>query len=179
MKEAIDQQLLINVEFKVKDVLRYNMWVVFRGIANKVIMLLGVVLLGVYIYKMINRTVTLDIFITSHVLLLLVPVMIFLLIPWRTWKITLTQMQTPAFAFGVKYTFLLDKIILDLGTTQDEMPWDLFIEIVETKYDLRFFVDEVNAQLIPKHNLTKAQLEQFKRIASQATEMGVCKFKEK
>ncbi len=179
MNDETDKQLIVDVNFKVRDVLRYNMWVAFRSIANKVALLLGIILLALYVYKMINRTAALDVFIASNVLLLIIPIMIFLLIPWRVWKITLSQMQMPAFAFGVKYTFLPKSIILDLGTTKDEMPWDLFIEIAETKNDLRFFVDRVRAHLIPKHNLTKEQLDQFKCIATQATKIGVCKFKEK
>ncbi len=172
-----EKELLANVRFKVKDVLRYNMSIAFRSLKNKVILLAGVVLLGVYFYKLFTRTIALDLFVANNIILLLVPVMIFLLIPWRVWKITLMQMQTPAFAGGVIYTFLLDKIILDVGTMKDEIKWDLFVRIVETKKDLRFFVDEVQAQLIPKHNLTPKQLKCLKDIAKKATQEGVCQFK--
>ncbi|MDF2594415.1 MAG: YcxB family protein, partial [Clostridia bacterium] len=106
-----------------------------------------------------------------------IPGIIFIMIPWRTWQVTLAQMQLPAFAFGVTYTFSQHKITLDVGESKEEMPWDLFIQIKETKNDFRFFVDTVRAQLIPKHNFSKEELGVFKRIAAQATEKEVCKFK--
>lgn len=172
-----DKELNVSVKFKVRDVLRYNMSVMFKSTINKVILLIGLLLVGFYIYKLLNRRVTLDLFIAQNIVLLLVPVMIFVLIPWRVWKITILQMQVPAFAFGVTYTFLHDKIILDLGDTKDEIAWHTFIKIVETKNDIRFFVDEVRAQIIPKHNLTKEQMSLFKTIAAEAVQKGVCRFK--
>ena len=179
MNEQGNRQLAVDIKFKVRDILRYNMWVALKSTVNKIMICLGIIIGGVYVYKLFNRTVALDIFIANNILLLLVPGMIFLLIPWRVWKITLSQMQMPAFAFGVKYTFTSDKIILDLGNTKDEMSWDLFIEIIETKKDLRFFVDPVRAQLIPKHNLTKEQLDLLKHIAVHACKSGICKFDKK
>jgi len=171
------KELIVNVKFKIRDVLRYNMTIMFKSIVNKVILLIGLLLISFYIYKLLNRQGALDLFIAQNIVLLLVPVMIFLLIPWRVWKITISQMQVPSFAFGVTYTFMQDKIILDLGDAKDEIEWDTFIKIVETKKDFRFFVDEVRAQLIPKHNLTTEEMGLFKTIADKAVRKGVCHFK--
>lgn len=176
MNDIENKELVVDVKFKIRDVLRYNISVAVKSMVNKIILLVGIVLIGVYFYKLITRNYALDLFIANNILLLLIPVMIFLLIPWRVWKITLEQMQMPAFAFGVTYIFSLDKIILDIGTTKDEMQWELFAAIKETKNDIRFFVDSVRAQLIPKHNLTKEELELLKAIAMQATKKEVCQF---
>lgn len=177
MNQNKDQELTVYVSFKIRDVLRYNMWVMFRSIVNKVVLLIGVVLIGIFIYNISNREISLDLFIAQNIMLLFIPVMIFLLIPWRVWKITISQMQIPAFAFGVTYTFLSDKIILDTGEVKDEIAWDTFIKITETKNDFRFFVDAIRAQLIPKHNLTKEEIILFKSIAVKAAKEGICKFK--
>lgn len=174
--DAHTDQVVVQVKFKVKDVLRYNMWVALKNNINKGMLVLGLILLGTYFYKMFYRTVSLDIFIATHVLLLIVPIMIFILIPWRVWKITLTQMQMEAFALGVEYTFSTQKIILDLGNKKDEISWDIFIKIVETPKDFRLFVDNIRAQILPKHNFTTEQLAIFKEVAIQATKEDICTF---
>jgi hypothetical protein len=171
------EELMIDVKFKVADVLRYNMSVALKSIANKLALLIGGILFGFFIYKLFNRDIPLDLFIVQNIMLIVIPGIIFIMIPWRTWQVTLAQMQLPAFAFGVTYTFSQHKITLDVGESKEEMPWDLFIQIKETKNDFRFFVDTVRAQLIPKHNFSKEELGVFKRIAAQATEKEVCKFK--
>ncbi|MDF2612940.1 MAG: YcxB family protein [Clostridia bacterium] len=172
-----DKELVVDVKFKIRDVLRYNMSVMLKRNMNKVILLIGLLLMGFYIYKLINREVTLDLFIAQNIVLLLVPILIFLLIPWKVWKITISQMQVPAFAYGVTYIFSKDKIILDLGEVKDEIAWDTFIKIIETKKDIRFFVDEYQAQLIPKHNLTKEQMNLFRTLAAKAANKDVYQLK--
>lgn len=177
MNERKSEMLTVDIKFKLMDILRYNLSVMLKSTINKVMLLAGLFLSGLYFYKMIHREVALDLFFAHNIVLLLVPVMIFLLIPWRVWKITLTQMQVPAFAFGVIYTFSVDKIILDVGEAQEEMSWDTFIKIMETQKDFRFFVDPIRAQLIPKHNLTKEEIRLIKTIAEKAAKKGTCHFK--
>jgi len=91
------------------------------------------------------------------------------MIPWRVWKITLSQMQMPSFAFGVKYVFSKDIITLCVGENAEDIKWDTFKEIVETSKDFRFFVDKVRAQIIPKHNLDVNELNMFKSIIKEAS----------
>ncbi len=177
MKNKENQSLTVDVKFKLQDILRYNMAIAWKSLANKIVCLIGIGLLIYYFYKMANRDVALDTFITQNVLYIMVPILIFVLIPWRVWKVTLTQMQVPAFAYGVTYVFTPESITLDLGEAKDEMPWTTFISIVETKKDFRFFVDGVRAQLLPKHNLNAEQLACFKKIAQEATAPHICKFK--
>ena len=73
-------------------------------------------------------------------------------------------MTQPAFANGVNYVFSNEAIRLDIGEAAEDMNWSLFINIVETKHDFRFYIDTVNAQIIPKHNLSQDELQQLRKI---------------
>ena len=146
--------LSLDVKFKVKDVLRYNLSVARKNIVNCMVLGLGGFVLIYFFYRMFTTPERLDVFIAKNVMLLVVPLLIFIMIPWRVWQITLSQMQQPAFAYGVNYTFSKEHILLDIGDASEEMPWDLFVKVVETKHDFRFYINDISAQIIPKHNMT-------------------------
>lgn len=169
--------LTLDVKFKVKDVLRYNISVALKSIANIVALGLGLIVIIYFFYKMSTRTVGLDIFISQNIIWLIIPALIFMLIPWRVWQITLSQMQMKNFAYGVTYVFSKDSIILDLGDDKDEVKWDIFVKIIETKYDFRFYVNNISAQIIPKHNLSKEDIVAFRAIIKQAVDNTVYKLK--
>lgn len=177
MKKQQDHRLSLDVKFKLKDVLRYNTSVAMKNIVNDIVLGIGVAVLIFFFYKMCTTTERLDVFISKNITLLLVPILIFVLIPWRVWQITASQMQLPAFAYGVKYVFSKEHILLDIGEASEEMSWDLFVNIVETKHDFRFYVNKVSAQIIPKHNMTKEQLETLREMIRTATKPGVCRLK--
>lgn len=168
MENKKESTLLLSVKFKVKDVLRYNMSVAGKNKVNQLVLGVGGLTLLYFFYKMFVTTERLDVFIAKNIVLLIVPVLIFVMIPWRVWTITLAQMQTPAFSQGVSYTFEQTGILLDIGEASEEMPWDVFVRIVETKHDFRFYVNQISAQIIPKHNLTKQQLEMLRSIIKEA-----------
>lgn len=168
MENKKESTLLLSVKFKVKDVLRYNMSVAGKNKVNQLVLGVGGLTLFYFFYKMFVTTERLDVFIAKNIVLLIVPVLIFVMIPWRVWTITLAQMQTPAFSQGVSYTFKQTGILLDIGEASEEMPWDVFVRIVETKHDFRFYVNQISAQIIPKHNLTKQQLEMLRSIIKEA-----------
>ncbi len=153
-----EHYLSLDVKFKFKDVLRYNASVAKKNIVNDIVVGIGIAVLLFFFYKMFTTTERLDIYISKNITLLLIPILIFVLVPWRVWQITASQMQLPAFAYGVKYVFSKEHILLDIGEASEEMPWDLFVSIVETKHDFRFYVNQVSAQIIPKHNLNNEQL---------------------
>lgn len=90
------------------------------------------------------------------------------MLPWKVWKISVHQMQQPAFLNGVQYTFTKDYILLDIGEASEEMPWDLFVKIVESKHDFRFYVNKISAQIIPKHNMNEEQLTKLRRMIREA-----------
>lgn len=154
--------LSLDVKFKVKDVLRYNLSVARKNIVNCIVLGLGGFVLIYFFYRMFTTPERLDVFIAKNVMLLVVPLLIFIMIPWKVWQITLSQMQQPAFAYGVNYTFSKEHILLDIGEASEEMPWDLFVKIVETKHDFRFYINNISAQIIPKHNMTAEELEVLK-----------------
>lgn len=160
--------LSLDVKFKVKDVLRYNLSVARKNIVNCMVLGLGGFVLIYFFYRMFTTPERLDVFIAKNVMLLVVPLLIFIMIPWRVWQITLSQMQQPAFAYGVNYTFSKEHILLDIGDASEEMPWDLFVKIVETKHDFRFYINDISAQIIPKHNMTAEELDILKVMIKEA-----------
>lgn len=168
MDEQKTPLLPLDIKFKVKDVLRYNLSVARKNIVNCIVLGLGGLVLIYFFYKMFTTPERLDVFIAKNVMLLVVPLLIFMMIPWKVWQITLSQMQQPAFAYGVKYTFSKEHIVLDIGEASEEMSWDLFVKIKETKHDFRFYINDISAQIIPKHNMTEEELQILKRIIKEA-----------
>lgn len=160
--------LPLDIKFKVKDVLRYNLSVARKNIVNCIVLGLGGFVLIYFFYKMFTTAERLDVFIAKNVMLLVVPLLIFMMIPWKVWQITVAQMQQPAFAYGVKYIFSKDHITLDIGEASEEMAWDLFVKIIETKHDFRFYINDISAQIIPKHNMTADELSMLKQIIKEA-----------
>ncbi len=167
MDEQKSPLLSLDVKFKVKDVLRYNLSVAGKNIVNCIVLGIGALVLIFFFYKMFTSSERVDVFIAKNVMLLIVPVLIFVMIPWRVWQITLSQMQQPAFAYGVNYTFSKENIVLDIGEASEAMPWDLFVKIVETKHDFRFYINQISAQIIPKHNMTPEQLQLLKEMIGE------------
>jgi hypothetical protein len=168
MDEQRTPLLPLDIKFKVKDVLRYNLSVARKNIVNCIVLGLGGLVLIYFFYKMFTTPERLDVFIAKNVMLLVVPLLIFMMIPWKVWQITLSQMQQPAFAYGVKYVFSKEHIILDIGEASEEMSWDLFVKIIETKHDFRFYINNISAQIIPKHNMTEEELQILKEIIKEA-----------
>lgn len=168
MDEQRTPLLPLDIKFKVKDVLRYNLSVARKNIVNCIVLGLGGLVLIYFFYKMFTTPERLDVFIAKNVMLLVVPLLIFMMIPWKVWQITLSQMQQPAFAYGVKYIFSKEHIVLDIGEANEEMSWDLFVKIIETKHDFRFYINNISAQIIPKHNMTEEELQILKGIIKEA-----------
>ena len=168
MKENNQTSLSLDVKFKVKDVLRYNVSVACKNKVNVIMMALGIGVLAYFFYKLLTSGERVDIFFARHIVLLVVPVIIFIMIPWKVWQITLTQMQQPAFAYGVKYIFSPESIVLDIGEASEEMKWDIFVKVLETKHDFRFYVNAISAQIIPKHNMDEGQLQILRKIIQEA-----------
>lgn len=169
MEQKENVKLDFDVKFKLKDILRYNVSVASKNIVNNIVMAIGVFVLIFFLYKMFTSDVSIDIYLSQNIMFLLIPILIFVLIPWRVWKITVSQMQLPAFAYGVKYSFSTEGIVLDIGEAKEEMSWDLFVKVVETKHDFRFYVNQVSAQIIPKHNFTEEELNRFRTVIKNST----------
>ena len=168
MENKKESTLSLGIKFKVGDVLRYNMSVAMKNVINQLVLLVGALSLIFFFYKMVTTGERVDVYIAKNIVFLIVPILIFMMIPWRVWKITLTQMQAPAFSGGVHYTFKTSGILLDLGEASEEMSWDAFVKIVEKKHDFRFYVNKVSAQIIPKHNMNQEQIKMLRSIIKEA-----------
>ena len=163
-----EKELTLDVKFKVKDVLRYNMSVALKSLLNKIVMLIGILVVVYFFYKMFTAEVGWDVYISQNIIILLVPILIFALIPWRVWQVTISQMQMKHFAYGVTYVFTKESVSLDIGEEQDTVSWDAFVKVVETRHDFRLYMNAISAQIIPKHNLNKTQIEAFREIIKSA-----------
>jgi hypothetical protein len=160
--------LKIQVKCKVNDIFRYNLWVGYKSFLNKVIAIVGLGLIVYFLYGAINTTSTLDVFVAQNLLVLLLGLFLVVGKPLNIWKITMMQMQTPALAKGTTYVFSAENISLSLGDLSEEIKWDVYTKIVETKNDFRFFVSQVEAQLIPKHMINEAQMKQLRALIKEA-----------
>lgn len=163
-----EKALKLDVKFKVKDVLRYNMSVALKSVLNKILLVIGGAVIIYFLYQMFTTPVGWDVYLSKNIFILLVPILIFALIPWRVWQVTVSQMQMKQFAYGVTYTFTKDNITLDLGDDSDTVSWDVFVKVVETKHDFRLYMNTVSAQIIPKHNLNEEQTRNFREIIKLA-----------
>ncbi len=168
---STNEALSIDVQFKARDILRYNMSVALKNILNKLLMIIGSLVVVYFIYQMFTANEGWDV--------LLVPILIFILIPWRVWQVTLTQMQMKQFAYGVTYIFTNESVTLDIGEEQDTVSWDAFIKVVETKHDFRLYMTAISAQIIPKHNLTREEMQSLREIIKSAKAAGTYELKAK
>lgn len=178
MSHSEAQGLKLDVKFKVKDVLRYNMSVAWKNLLNKILMVIGVLVAIYFVYQMCTTDMGWDVYLSQHIIILLVPILIFALIPWRVWQVTVAQMQMKQFAYGVTYEFTKDSVHLDLGEDQDTVSWDVFVKVVETKHDFRLYMNAVSAQIIPKHNLTNEQIKAFREVVKTAKTSGTYQLKQ-
>lgn len=158
----------IDTKLKVADVFRYNMHIAYKSVFSKVVLLVGVGLLGLLVYKFMTRTTPIDLFISQNILFIMLPIFILIATPWKVWNITANQMQSPIFANGAKYIFYTDKIYIKAGELEDEVPWTTYIRMIETRKDFRFFVDKVQAQIVPKHNMTEEQIKALRALIKEA-----------
>lgn len=167
----MNENLALDIKFKTKDVLRYNISVARKSIVNCIVMLIGIGTLIYVFCKLLITNERLDIFLAHHIVFIVVAILIFVMIPGRVWKITLSQMQLPAYAYGVTYIFSKEAIILKIGegskAESETIDWTVFVKIIETRDDFRFYVNQVSAQIIPKHNLSKVQLNDLRQLIKE------------
>lgn len=177
MDKEEQESLEIDIKYKIADVFRYNLYVAYQSIVSKLMVVVGLLLIGALCYRFYNRITTLDVFISQNIIFIILPIFILIATPWKVWTITALQMQTPAFSQGAAYIFYVDKIHMEAGTLSDDVPWETYSRIVETKKDFRFFVDKVQAQIIPKHNMTTSQQNHLKDLIKKANPESIYKLK--
>lgn len=164
----MDNRLELQIKLKVKDVLRYNLWVAYRSIVSKLMLILGVGLTAWLIYKISTNTGRLDVFISQNIIWIVLAVFILVATPLKVWTITANQMQAPIFSQASTYIFTKENIYMKIGELEDTVSWDTYLKIVETNKDFRFFVDKVQAQIFPKHNMTVEQIGMLRALIKEA-----------
>ncbi len=174
--EVDNLQLEIDVNLRFKDMLRYNVSIAYRSWFPKLILLIGILLTGWLIYSFITRTTTWDLFLSQNILMILVAVFILFSTPLRVWKITAMQLQSGAFTKS-HYKFMENGIYIKLSNMEDTIPWNTYILIEETKNDFRLFVDKVQAQIIPKYEMTDGEIKRLRYMIQKAMPKENCKLK--
>lgn len=177
MEETKEMKLAVEVKLKVKDVLKYNLYVAYKSWFSKLILVLGLGMCSYVVYKGLITERTWDIFISENIILIMLSVFILVATPFKVWSITAQQMQMPVFSGTTEYVFTKESIYMHIGELEDTVPWTTYSRIIETSGDFRLFVDAVQAQIIPKHNMTKEQINAFKTIVKEANPKEIYKLK--
>ncbi|WP_010168148.1 YcxB family protein [Candidatus Epulonipiscium viviparus] len=160
------------MEIKVKltfgDVFRYNLYVGYKSIFSKVIVLIGLAVLGYIVYKFsVADGPILDV-ISRNIIAIIVMFLALCSKFIKIWKITAMQATSPIFQKTSTYKFAPDSIYLELDDQSDTISWTIYQQIKETNNDFRFFVDAVQAQIVPKHDMTTEQIENLRKFIEQA-----------
>lgn len=176
--EQSKESLSVKVQLRVKDVLRYNMFVAYRSWFSKLIVLVGVGIWVWLIYKIVTSPLRFDLFLSQNIIMIVLGVFIVLATPMKVWRITATQMQSPIFSGTSEYVFSKEDIFIRINELEDTVPWTTYSFIRETKHDFRFFVDPVQAQIIPKHCMNTDEQKILRKLISEANPKEVYKIQE-
>ena len=170
-KESLD----IKVQLRIKDVLRYNMFVAYRSWVSKLILCVGIGVWIWLIYKIVTSPLRFDIFLSHNIMFIMLGIFIVLATPMKVWRITATQMQSPIFSGVSEYCFSEASIFIRINELEDTVSWNTYSFIRETKHDFRFFVDPVQAQIIPKHCMTAEEMCMLRALIKDANPKEVYK----
>ncbi|MDA3734209.1 YcxB family protein [Niameybacter massiliensis] len=165
-------ELTVKIKMKISDVWRYNVWVGYRTWFSKILVVIGLGILGWIGYQFTQNTGRIDLFFADNIIWIIAAALLLIGKPFKIWNITASQMQSPVFSGTTEYVFSKENIYLKVGELEDTVSWDTYVRIVETGKDFRFFVDPVQAQLLPKHNMdseTVAKLRELIKAAKPAT----------
>ncbi len=173
----MDKSLRIKTKLRFKDGLRYNMYVAYNTTLNYIFLVLSIVSLGMFIYNMVNSKTTLDVRFAQSFMLLIPPFIFFVTIPVKVWKATVALLQNLVLKDEVTYVFSKEKIILETSQGVAEVMWSDYVRIVETKHDIRLFMDKVQAQIIPKYSLDRQEVQDLRSIIKESADANKIKLK--
>ena len=171
------EKLAIDVKLQIKDVLRYNMYIAYKSWFSKIVLVVGVLLCGWMIYLFATTTKSLDVFISENIIMLMLSVFILIATPLKVWRITAAQMQSPIFSGVSHYEFTKESIYIRVNALEDTVTWNTYSYMMETNKDFRFFVDKVQAQIIPKHNMTTEEVSLLRKLIQEANPKEVYNIK--
>ncbi|MEG0388355.1 MAG: hypothetical protein RR582_08490, partial [Niameybacter sp.] len=121
-------QLELKIKMKLRDVWRYNLWVGYRTLFSKLLLVVGFGILGWLGYKLSQNTGRLDLFFADNIIWIILAVLILIGKPFKIWNITATQMQLPVFAGTTEYVFSEESIYLKVGELEDTVSWNTYIK---------------------------------------------------
>jgi len=173
----MNEQLEIKTKIRFRDALRYHLYVAYSTIVNRIFAVLSLMSLGMFIYSMITGGATIDVRFARSFALLIPPFIFFVMIPVKVWKATAALLDSQLLKEEAIYIFDLEKVTLKTSQGKADIKWDEYVRIVETRHDIRFFMDKIQAQIIPKYSLTGQQKQILRGIIVQAADPQITKLK--
>lgn len=173
----MDQLLEIKTKMRFKDALRFNLYIAYQSIGNRIFSVLSMLSLGFFVFNMINGSARLDEKFAQSFALLIPPFIFFILIPTKVWKATGALIGSQILKDEVVYGFTKEKITLKTSQGEADIKWDDYVRIVETGHDFRFFMDRVQAQMIPKYSLTKEEIQKLRSMIETSAGSHIIKLK--
>ena len=173
----MEKSLKIKTKLRFRDGLRYNLYVAYNTTLNYIFFVLSVVSLGMFIYNMVKSSASLDVRFAQSFMLLIPPFIFFVTIPVKVWKATVALLENPILKDEVVYILSKEKIIFETSQGEADVAWDSYVRIVETKHDVRLFMDKVQAQIIPKYALDQIEIQELRSIIKEAAGSTTIKLK--
>ena len=164
----MNQQLEIKAKMRFRDALRYHLYVAYSTLTNRIFAFLSLISLGMFTYSMVSSDASIDVRFAKSFALLIPPFIFFVVIPMKVWKATAALLDSQLLKEEAVYIFSLEKVILKTLQGQADIQWDEYVKIIETRHDIRFFMDKVQAQIIPKYCLTQEEKQALRGIIIQA-----------
>ena len=173
----MNQPLEIKTKMRFKDAFRYNIYVAYRSVLTRIFLGLSILSMGIFIYNVINGPGRIDENFAQSFGLLIPPFMAFVLIPARVWKATGALLGSQILKDEAIYLFDQDKITLRTSQGEADIKWDDYVRITETRHDFRFFMDKVQAQIIPKYGLTPEEIKKLSTVIKASADSQIVKLK--
>ena len=173
----MDRQLEIKTKIRFKDAFRYNTYVAYRSTMTRIFVGLSILSMGVFVYNVINGAGRIDENFAQSFSLLIPPFILCVLIPTRVWRATKALLDSQILKDEVTYLFDQEKITLRTSQGEADIQWDSYVRIAETRHDFRFFMDQVQAQIIPKYSLTQEEIQKLKTIIKASADSKVVKLR--
>lgn len=173
----MEQSVKIKTKLRFRDGLRYNMYIAYNTRMNYIFFVLSIISLGMFIYNMVTSAKTFDVRFAQSFMLLIPPFIFFVTIPVKVWKATVALLDNPVLKDEVVYILGQEKITLETSQGEADVTWDHYKRIVETKHDVRLFMDKVQAQIIPKYSLSQQEIQDLRHVIRGSADPKIVKLK--
>lgn len=168
MSEAVvekqQKNAVFDVKLQVKDIYRFNIYQIYRGLQGWISIILGIlsfVMAGVtggegeYLYM---------------ILYIAVGFLFLLYIPGSLWLRAKASLKTNAVLAGTLHYEISDACIrVTQGEEAGELPWDAVFKVVSTKNQILIYSTRINAYIIPREQMGD-QYDAFAELAGKKLE---------